>query len=58
MRGDMVLSSVNCMTSQRALNLGRAELVGIGINKINLGRNNVLMLVKVKLHQEETLPDH
>ena len=51
----MVVSSIN---SQTALNLGRAQSVGIETNKINFHRNTVLMLMKVKLHQEETLPDH
>ena len=54
----MIVCSINSTTSQTALNLGRSKLVSIETNKINFDRKNYLMVMKFKLHQEETLPEH
>ena len=54
----MIVCSINSTTSQTALNLGRSKLVSIETNKINFDRKKIMMLMKFKLHQEETLPEH
>ena len=54
----MIVCSINSTTSQTALNLGRSKLVSIETNKINFDRKKILMLMRFKLHQEDTLPDH
>ena len=54
----MIVCSINSTTSQTALNLGRSKLVSIETNKINFDRKPFMMIMKIKLHQEETLPDH
>ena len=54
----MTVYSIHSTTSQTALNLGRSKLVSIETNKINFDRKKIMMLMKFKLHQEETLPEH
>ena len=54
----LVVSVINSTTSQMVIKCVRVKSVGIEANKINFDRNNLPMLMKFKLLQEDTLLDH
>ena len=54
----LVVSVINSTMSQMVIKFVRVKSVGIEANKINFDRNNLPMLMKFKLLQEDTLLDH
>ena len=54
----LVVSVINSTMSQMVIKCVRVKSVGTEANKINVDRNNLPMLMKFKLLQEDTLLDH